>query len=402
MEYLTVNRETYFVLSPPIQGFSRAKTYATLKYPPPKCSRTVQPPSSLVPALRLDTLVVSPPVILAPMAGVTNYPFRKLCRTYGAALYVSEMVLATSVLSGHSDGRLRFGPDETLRSAQLYATDPSVAGAAAEILIERDGVKHIDLNFGCPAPKVLRRGGGAAIPANEILLRNMASAVVEVARPRRVPVTAKMRTGLSESQLTYAHAGQVLQDCGVAAVTLHARTAKQMYNTGGGRRGWKYIRELRELLDIPVVGNGDVFTAQDALDLVRETGAAGVAIGRGCLGRPWLFRDLREAFRTGRGSMISVPGFEEVRQTMMKHIEEAVQWMALDGVEETAAVKSMRKWFAWYWRGYEGLPDDWVGQMCKVDTIALLREVVQSVDGDSVGYALEEIVKERGKVGRAT
>lgn len=334
------------------------------------------------------------------MAGITNYPFRKLCRSYGAALYVSEMVLASSVLAGRDGGRARFGPDEDIRSAQLYTTDPSAAAQAAELLILRDGVSHIDLNFGCPAPKVLRRGGGAAIPANEPLLRKIASAVVDVAAPHHVPVTAKMRAGITQRDLTYVRAGLALQECGVAAVTLHARTADELYDTGRARANWGRIRHLSRLLHVPVIGNGDVFTAADALDLVKQTGAASVAIGRGCLGRPWLFRDLRQAFQAGRADEVCVPGFDEVRQVMVRHVNEFVRWAAGTGVEETAAVRSMRKWFGWYWRGYSGLPEGWVASLNRVRTLDEIADVVDSFDGKGVGYVLGEVIAERGKVGR--
>lgn len=359
----------------------------------PKC---ILPPLDLGPNLSIPL-----PVILAPMAGVTNYPFRKLCRTYGAALYVSEMVHAATVQSGHTNARVRFGPDEALRSAQLYATDPTVAANAAQILIERDAVHHIDLNFGCPAPKVLRRGGGAAIPANEHLLRDITTAVVNVARGYQVPVTAKMRAGINDTHMTYARAGQVLQECGVAAVTLHARTAEERYDSGRGRAGWMRIRHLSQLIDVPVIGNGDVFTAKDALDMVRKTGAAGVAIGRGCLGRPWLFRDLHQAFEHGLAEDVFVPAFEEVRDVMTRHVAEVVVWAQGDGVSEEMAIRSMRKWFGWYWRGYSGLPGDWVKRMCAVCSLQELEEVVGAVDGKDVGFVLGEIVAERGKVGRS-
>lgn len=404
-----MSKHAGFISTPLLQPFAtrrnapRALPKCTAASAPSVIEGTVQDNSSTLPSsLHIGDLQISPPVVLAPMAGVTNYPFRKLCRTHGAALYVSEMVLASSLLSGQPSTRLRFGPDEDLRSAQLYGTDPSNIAAAAKLLIKRHGVKHIDLNFGCPAPKVLRRGGGAAIPADEHVLAQIASAAVSVATPYGVPVTAKMRAGLSPSNLTYAHAGQVLQDCGIAAITLHTRTANQLYAKGAGRANWHRIRHLQQLLDIPVIGNGDVFTAQDAVDMLRETGAAGVAIGRGCLGRPWLFRDLREALETGRTDTITVPPFEQVRDTMMEHVREAVDWMAADQVDEHAALKSMRKWFAWYWRGYQGLPGDWTKQMCQAETLEQLEGISNAFDGKGVGFALNQVVGERGKVGGIT
>lgn len=330
------------------------------------------------------------------MAGVTNYPFRRLCRSYGAALYISEMVLASSVLSNRPDARISFGPDEHPRSAQLYSTDAGEAAAATETLINCHAVAHIDLNFGCPAPKVLRKGGGAALAADERRLRAIVSAVVDVARRCGVPVTAKLRAGLSETELTYERAGRVLEECGVAAVALHARTVEEGYERGAARRGWGRIARLVRTLDVPVIGNGDIFTAGDAVEMVRETGARGVMIGRGCLGRPWLFGDLRRGLE-GKGVGICVPGFDEVRRVLMQHVEEGVRWG--EGGEK-GVVTAMRKWFGWYWRGYTGLPERWVRTMCEVETVEKLREVLWGFDGVGVEVDMKIVVGEREKVGR--
>lgn len=352
-------------------------------------------------ALKLGNLVVDPPVILAPMAGVTNYPFRKMCADYGAGLFVSEMLLAKNVADGKLEGKARFGDEESPRSAQLYGTSPSVMRAAAERLILEQKVDHIDLNFGCPAPKVLRKGGGAAIPADPAKLRKIITAVTDVAAPLNVPVTAKMRLGLDWFSLSYLEAGYILQDCGAAAVTLHARTARDGYDEGAARRSWPHIAGLTAALDIPVLANGDIFTAADALKVVRLTGAAGVVIGRGCLGRPWLFRDLADAFRLKWASETTVPDFHVVAETMMSHLESCVAWQAVDGVSEQAAVMSMRKWFGWYWRGYNGLPELWVPRMCKQTTIAGVREIVAEVDPYNVSYSYNVVVGERGKYKKA-
>eukprot|EP00177_Eucheuma_denticulatum_P005769 GFKZ01010528.1.p1 GENE.GFKZ01010528.1~~GFKZ01010528.1.p1 ORF type:complete len:411 (+),score=52.97 GFKZ01010528.1:46-1278(+) len=346
------------------------------------------------PPLRLGNLVISPPIILAPMAGVTNYTFRNLCRPYGAALYISEMVLASSVLSNRAEGRVSFGPQEPVRSVQLYSTDAGEAAAAADLLIHRDAVEHIDLNFGCPAPKVLRKGGGAALAANLDKLRAITTRVVEVGGKCGVPVTAKMRAGLSEGELTYETEGRVLEECGVAAISMHARTAAEMYARGAGRRGWGRIRRLVDIVDVPVIGNGDVFTAKDAVEMVRETGSSGVMIGRGCLGRPWLFRDLREGFEGGT-VRVSVPEFEEVRRVMMAHVEEGTRW----GEGHGRGLIAMRKWFGWYWKGYTGLPEGWVARMCQANSLEELKRVVAEFGGEGVGFEMAEITGERGKVG---
>lgn len=346
--------------------------------------------------LSLGNIVV-PPVVLAPMAGVTNYPFRRMCADYGAGLFVSEMLLAKNVADGKYEGKARFGPQESPRSAQLYGTSPTVMRAAAERLILEQKVDHIDLNFGCPARKVLRKGGGAAIPADPVKLRKIVSAVTDVAAPLNVPVTAKMRLGLDWFSLNYLEAGHIIEDCGAAAVTLHARTAKDGYDEGAARRSWPHIAGLAAELSIPVLANGDIFTAADALKVVRLTGAAGVVIGRGCLGRPWLFRDLADAFRLKWAAETTVPDFRIVADTMMSHLETCVAWQALDGVSEEAAVSSMRKWFGWYWRGYNGFPSLWVPRMCKQSTVAGVRQILWEADPDNISYNYNIVVGDRGK-----
>jgi nifR3 family TIM-barrel protein len=263
--------------------------------PPPTAS--VAGPTSVA-ALPLGELAVWPPVVLAPMAGVTNAPFRSLCRRHGGGLYVSEMVGARGLVEGNRTSQLKawFAPDEHPRSIQLYAIDPVDAAAATELLVGDDreaaaGVEHLDLNFGCPAPKVTRHGGGSALPWRTDLYAAIVDATVRAAGG--VPVTVKLRLGIDDDHLTYLEAGRIAADLGVAAVGLHARTAEQRY---GPPADWAAIARLVEAIDVPVLGNGDVWDASDALRMLDETGCAGVIVGRGCLGRPWLFRDLQAAF----------------------------------------------------------------------------------------------------------
>ena len=247
-------------------------------------------------SLRVGPLVVEPPVVLAPMAGVTNAPFRRLCRRYGGGLYVSEMITARALVEGNTKTArmVAFAPDEHPRSLQLYGTDPAVLGEAVRRLVSEDRVDHVDLNFGCPAPKVTRRGGGAAVPARPALLRAIVRACVAAAAPEGVPVTMKFRRGVRDDVLTHLDAGRIAQDEGVAAIALHARTAEQLY---AGSADWAAIGELKAAVPgVPVLGNGDIWEAADALAMVAETGCDGVVVGRGCLGRPWLFADLEAAF----------------------------------------------------------------------------------------------------------
>ena len=243
--------------------------------------------------LKIGTVDVDPPVVLAPMAGVTNIAFRRLCRTYGAGLYVSEMVTARALLEGNARSlrMASFGDDEPVRSLQLYGTDPSVTGRAVQRLVDEIGVDHIDLNFGCPAAKVTKKGGGGALPVHRTLFRNVVRAAVEHAGA--VPVTVKTRLGIDDDHVTYLEAGRIAEDEGAAAIALHARTVEQLYS---GEADWSLIAELKaHVSTIPVLGNGDIWEASDALRMIDETGCDGVVVGRGCLGRPWLFRDLAAA-----------------------------------------------------------------------------------------------------------
>ncbi len=292
----------------------------------------------------IGPLSVWPPVVLAPMAGVTNYPFRALCRQFGAGLYVSEMITARALVEGHARTLhlAGFGPDESPRSLQLYGVDPWTLGEAARRLVGEGGVDHIDLNFGCPVRKVTSKGGGAAIPVKRNLLRRLVRAVVEGAGD--VPVTMKFRIGIDDDLVTYADAGRIGEQEGCAAVGLHARTAAQLYS---GEARWEAIARLVALVSIPVLGNGDVWECWDALRMMRQTGCAGVIVGRGCLGRPWLFRDLADVF-AGREPRPQ-PAFGDVVPVILDHARRLADWFG-----ERRGVLMMRKQIAWYTKGYPG------------------------------------------------
>jgi nifR3 family TIM-barrel protein len=296
--------------------------------------------------LRVGPLEVWPPVVLAPMAGVTNPPFRTLCRRYGAGLYVSEMITARALVEGNRKTLLlaSFGPEEATRSLQLYGVDPRSVGEAVRLLVGEGRVDHIDLNFGCPVRKVTSKGGGAAIPLKPRLLRNIVRAAVEAAG--RVPVTLKFRIGIDERYATYLESGRIGQEEGCAAVGLHARTAAQLYD---GEARWEAIAALkRALAHIPVLGNGDIWEAEDALRMMRSTGCDGVIVGRGCLGRPWLFRDLACVF-AGREPP-DPPRFGGVVDVMLDHARLLIAWLG----DEEAALRSFRKHSAWYTKGFPG------------------------------------------------
>jgi nifR3 family TIM-barrel protein len=294
--------------------------------------------------LALGPLSVWPPVVLAPMAGVTNFPFRILCRRHGAGLYVSEMVSARGLVEGHP-GTLRlagFGPGETPRSLQLQGVDPDVLAEATRRLVGEGRVDHVDMNFGCPVRKVTRHGGGSALPLKPRLLRRLVRATVRAAG--EVPVTIKFRLGVDEEHLTWRDAGRIGEEEGCAAVGLHARTAAQLY---GGEARWEAIGELAALVSIPVLGNGDVWEAHDALRMMRSTACAGVIVGRGCLGRPWLFRDLADVF-DGREPR-DPPAFGEVAAILLEHARLLCDWMGA-----TRGVRAVRKFAAWYTKSFPG------------------------------------------------
>ena len=332
---------------------------------PPARAREFRP-------IALGPLEVWPPVVLAPMAGVTNYPFRALCRRFGAGLYVSEMITARPLVLG-VEKTLRladFGPDESPRSLQLYGVDPYYVGEAVARLVGEGRVDHIDMNFGCPVRKVTRKGGGAAIPVKPRLLRAIVRAAI--ARAGHVPVTIKFRMGIDEHYSTFRDAGRIAEEEGCAAVALHARTAAQLYD---GDARWEAIGELKQLVTtIPVLGNGDIWEAQDALRMMRETGCDGVVVGRGCLGRPWLFRDLADVF-DGR-EPAAPPGLGEVIDVMLEHAALLSGW-----VGEAHAMRSFRRHATWYTKGFRGSAK-LRGALMKVSTLAQLRDALAYADRD--------------------
>ena len=319
--------------------------------------------------VRIGAMEVWPPVVLAPMAGVTNYPFRSVCKQFGAGLYVSEMINARPLVDGR-EKTLKladFGPEESPRSLQLYGTDPYYVSEAVKRLVDEGRVDHLDMNFGCPVPKVTRKGGGAAIPLRPNLLRKIVRAAVGNAK--EVPVTIKFRMGINLDYLTYLAAGRVAQEEGCAAVGLHARTAAQLYH---GHADWRAITELKASLNIPVFGNGDIWEAEDALRMMRETGCDGVIVGRGCLGRPWLFRDLADVFDGREPS--DPPNFTEVLEIMFTHARKLCAWFG-----ERLAMHSFRKHASWYTKGFRMTSEQRAGLM-RVESVEDLEMLLQDVD----------------------
>ncbi len=320
--------------------------------------------------LSIGRLEVDPPVVLAPMAGVTNFAFRHLCRGYGRGLFVSEMVMARALLETNERTMrmVSFGPEETPRSVQLYTVDPVVTGAAVRHLVDEVGVDHVDLNFGCPAAKVTRKGGGAALPVHGLLLRHIVAAAVGAAGD--VPVTVKLRIGIDDRTTTFLDAGRTAEAEGAAAVLLHARTAEQLY---AGAADWRAIGELKEAVtSVPVLGNGDIWEASDALAMVAATGCDGVVVGRGCLGRPWLFRDLTDAF-AGRAPQ-TPPDLGQVLDTMLAHAR-----LLCDHRDECFGIRDFRKHVSWYLTGFP-LGGDLRHRLAQVSSLAELEALTGELD----------------------
>ena len=306
--------------------------------------------TALAPArtLRIGPIELDAPVVLAPMAGITNTAFRRLCREYGAGLYVSEMITTRALVERNATTMrlITHHESETPRSIQLYGVDPTTVESAVRILVEEDRADHIDLNFGCPVPKVTRKGGGAALPWKRELFRDIVTRAVRAAGD--IPLTVKMRKGIDSDHLTYLDAGRIAEDAGVAAVALHARTAAEFYS---GHADWSAITKLKETVtSVPVLGNGDIWSAQDAVAMMDETGCDGVVVGRGCLGRPWLFGDLARAL--GGPDAASGPPVDAtlgfVAEAFRRHAELLVEFVE----DEARGCRDIRKHVAWYFKGY--------------------------------------------------
>ncbi|QGN56985.1 tRNA dihydrouridine synthase DusB [Nostocoides sp. HKS02] len=365
-------------------------------------SPTAQP-RAVLPALQIGPHTIESPVVLAPMAGITNRAFRKLCREYGrqglaaggasgaTSLYVSEMITSRALVERTPETMrlIEHDPDESPRSIQLYGVDPATVAAAVKLLVTEDRADHIDLNFGCPVPKVTRKGGGAALPWKKDLFEAIVTGAVREASRYAVPVTVKMRKGIDDDHLTYLDAGLIAERAGVAAVALHGRTASQAYS---GEADWSAIARLKETVrTIPVLGNGDIWSAEDAVRMVEETGCDGVVVGRGCLGRPWLFTDLAAAFAgtTARAE----PGLGEVLATLRRHTEYLVDFYD----DEFKACRDIRKHIAWYLKGFPA-GSTVRHQLALVDSLAALDGLIATMD-DTAPWPGDAAEGQRGRAG---
>ncbi|WP_190820342.1 tRNA dihydrouridine synthase DusB [Saccharopolyspora pogona] len=330
--------------------------------------------SAAAPSLKIGPYAVDPPVVLAPMAGITNVAFRRLCREYGAGLYVCEMITSRALVERHPKTleMITFDADEHPRSMQLYGVDPVTMGKAVQMIVDENLADHVDMNFGCPVPKVTRKGGGSALPYKRRLYADIVSAAVRAAEPAGIPVTVKFRIGIDDDHITYLDAGRLAEENGAAAVALHGRTAAQRYS---GTADWSAIARLKEhVRTIPVLGNGDIFSAGDALRMMAETGCDGVVVGRGCLGRPWLFRDLQAVFA---GEPIPAgPALGEVAAVLRRHAE-----LLADHMGEEKGLRDLRKHMAQYLRGFP-VGSDLRHQFGLVSSLAQLDDLLAQLDPD--------------------
>ena len=340
--------------------------------------------------LSIGPIDVASPVVLAPMAGITNTAYRRLCREYGAGLYVSEMITSRALVERTPESMrlIQHHESETPRSVQLYTVDPKTVGDAVDIIVGEDRADHIDLNFGCPVPKVTRKGGGSALPWKIGLFREIVEGAVKAAGD--IPVTVKMRKGIDDDHLTYLEAGRAAQGAGVASIALHARTAADFYS---GTADWSAIATLKQTItDVPVLGNGDIWSAADALRMVDETGCDGVVVGRGCLGRPWLFGDLAAAFRGE--DLKAEPTLGEVGRAFRRHAELMVEFWSGD---EGRACRDMRKHVAWYFKGYP-VGGEVRAALALADSLQQIDDLLATMDPDEQ-YPGEAAEGPRGRAG---
>lgn len=350
------------------------------------------------PALSYGNIAIDVPVVLAPMAGITNTAYRRLCQGFGGGLYVSEMVTSRALVERTEESMRLIGHHESekVRSVQLYGVDPKTISDAVTMLVAEDRADHIDLNFGCPVPKVTRKGGGAALPWKQDLFQSIVQNAVKAAGD--IPVTVKMRKGIDADHLTFLESGKAARDAGVAAVALHGRTAADYYS---GKADWDAIAELRAALpDVQVLGNGDIWSAQDAVNMMKQTGVDGVVVGRGCLGRPWLFADLENAFRSyleNPNANIDYsqvqPNLGEVADAFKQHAVLLVEFFE----DELRACRDIRKHVAWYFKGYP-VGGALRAALASVETLSQMDELLGTLDRN-MPYPGDEAEGPRGRAG---
>ena len=290
--------------------------------------------------MRIGNVTLDNNIILAPMAGVTDLPFRLLCKEQGAGLLCMEMVSAKAIYynNKNTEALMEIDERECPVSLQLFGSDADIMSEMAK-KIEEKPFDILDINMGCPVPKVAGNGEGSALMKNPELVREIVSKVVKAIEK---PVTVKIRKGFDESHINAVEIAKIIEDCGAAAVAVHGRTREQYYS---GKADWDIIRQVKEAVSIPVIGNGDVTGPESAKKMIEETGVDGIMIGRAARGNPWIFGQIKEYLETG--VLPQKPGLEEVREMMLRHAK-----MQLECKGEYTGIREMRKHVSWYTAGY--------------------------------------------------
>ena len=292
--------------------------------------------------LKIGNVTLENNLILAPMAGVTDLPFRLLCRRQGAGLLCMEMVSAKAIYYKNKNTELlmEIHPEEHPVSLQLFGSDPDILAAMAAQIEERP-FEILDFNMGCPVPKVVNNGEGSALMKDPKLVEEILTKLVKAVKK---PVTVKIRKGFDEEHVNAVEIAKIAESCGVAAVAVHGRTRQQYYS---GKADWDIIRQVKAAVSIPVIGNGDVTTGEQAIRMREETGCDGVMIGRGAQGNPWIFRELLEYEKTGK--LPERPSPEVIRETMLRHARLQMEYKG-----DFIGIREMRKHVAWYTKGMKG------------------------------------------------
>ncbi len=318
--------------------------------------------------LKIGDVVLDNRLILAPMAGVTDQPYRLICREQGCALVVTEMVSAKAILyrNKNTNALLAVSEKERPAAVQLFGSDPEILGRIAA-QVEEDPCDMIDLNLGCPVPKIVNNGEGSALMKD---LKKAEKIFASVVKHTKKPVTVKFRKGFNDSQVNAVELARIAEGCGVSAVAVHGRTREQYYS---GKADWEIIRQVKEAVRIPVIGNGDVFAPQDVKRMLEETGCDGVMIGRGAKGNPWIFSQSLHYLKTGQ--VPPKPGIKEIREMILRHGKLLAEFKG-----ERTAMQEMRKHIAWY---TAGLPHSSAlrNEINQIDHLDGMLELLEKLDG---------------------